>query len=56
MIKLGCVDVDSPIRINLYASTFENKDNIADIITEYNDDVKKAICVAKKARFVLWRV
>ena len=42
LIKLGCVDVDSPIRINLYASTFENKDNIADIITKYNDDVKKS--------------
>ena len=26
LIKLGCVDLDSPASVNLYASSFENKD------------------------------
>ena len=34
--KLGYVDLDSPSTINLYASTFENKDSIADGIEAYN--------------------
>lgn len=42
LIKLGCVDVDSPIKINLYASTFEDKDVIADKIAAYNDKVKES--------------
>ncbi len=42
LIKLGCVDLDSPKKINLYASTFEAKDAIADTITEYNGDVKES--------------
>ncbi len=33
---LGIVDYDSPSVINIYASTFEAKDKIADIIAEYN--------------------
>ena len=37
--KLGYVDLDSPSTINIYASTFENKDAIADAITHYNDTV-----------------
>ncbi len=41
LIKLGCVDVDSPTRINLYASTFEDKDEISNKISAYNDTVKK---------------
>jgi len=39
LIKLGCVDMDSPTAINLYASTFENKDAIKDAIAEYNESV-----------------
>jgi len=35
--KLGYVDLDNPSTINIYASTFENKDAIADAITRYND-------------------
>lgn len=35
--KLGNVDPDSPSCIYIYASTFENKDFIADAITAYND-------------------
>jgi len=39
LIKLGCVDMDSPASINLYASSFENKDVIKDVIAEYNENV-----------------
>ncbi len=34
---LGQVDLDSPRSIYIYASTFENKDLIADAISAYND-------------------
>lgn len=37
--KLGCVDLDSPASINLYASSFANKDVIEDAIAEYNEKV-----------------
>ena len=37
--KLGYVDLETPSTINLYASTFENKDKIADAIKAYNDSV-----------------
>jgi putative ABC transport system permease protein len=37
--ELGYVDLDCPSSINLYASTFENKDIIEDAITAYNDNV-----------------
>ncbi len=36
---LGYVDPDSPATVNLYASTFEEKDVIEDAIAEYNDSV-----------------
>lgn len=39
LIKLGCVDLDSPASVNLYASSFENKDVIKDAIAEYNEKV-----------------
>jgi Predicted permease./ABC transporter. len=39
LIRLGCVDMDSPTAINLYASSFENKDVIKDVIAEYNETV-----------------
>ncbi len=34
--SLGYVDIDSPFAISIYASTFENKDEISRIISEYN--------------------
>lgn len=34
---LGNVDYDKPSTINIYASTFADKDKIADIIAEYNE-------------------
>lgn len=37
--KLGYVDIEKPSRINIYASTFESKDVIADAITNYNETV-----------------
>lgn len=39
MSKLGYIDLDSPSSINLYASTFENKNVIEQVISDYNDDV-----------------
>lgn len=38
---LGCVDLDTPASINLYASSFENKDIITDAISSYNDSVSE---------------
>ena len=38
---LGNVSLDSPSAINLYCDTFENKDLIADLITEYNEGVEE---------------
>ncbi|MBR2044216.1 MAG: ABC transporter ATP-binding protein/permease [Clostridia bacterium] len=37
--KLGYIDLDSPSTINLYASSFENKDVIEEYISEYNNGV-----------------
>jgi len=37
--KLGYVDLESPSTINIYASTFEDKDAIAGAIDSYNDRV-----------------
>ena len=39
--KLGYVDLQSPSVINIYASTFEDKDAIADAIKAYNDSVSE---------------
>ena len=36
--KLGYVDKDSPSAINIYASSFENKDQISACIDDYNAD------------------
>jgi len=37
--KLGYVSLDNPSTINLYASSFENKDVIEEVIAEYNKSV-----------------
>ena len=39
--QLGYVDLDSPSIINIYASTFESKDAIAEAIEHYNDTVSE---------------
>ncbi len=36
---LGYVNLDSPSSVNMYASTFENKDVIEEIIADYNEGV-----------------
>lgn len=35
--KLGYVDLDKPTTMNIYATTFEAKETIEDLITEYNE-------------------
>lgn len=42
MKRLSAVDLDFPASINIYASTFEAKDEIANLITEYNSGVDEA--------------
>lgn len=37
--KLGCIDLETPASINIFASSFENKEIIEDAITAYNDSV-----------------
>lgn len=39
--KLGYFDLESPSTINIYASTFEDKDSIADAIQHYNESVEE---------------
>ncbi len=36
MLKLGYVNLDNPSAISIYASSFDNKDKIADCIEDYN--------------------
>lgn len=38
---MGYVDLDNPSTINLYASSFENKDVITDAIEDYNQSVEE---------------
>lgn len=40
MSLLGCIDLDNPSAINLYAATFESKDIIEDAINDYNKTVE----------------
>ena len=37
LTRLGYIDLDKPTTINLYASSFENKDVIEEVIAEYNE-------------------
>ena len=39
--KLGYVDLASPSAVNIYVSTFADKDAVAEIIEDYNDSVEK---------------
>ncbi len=39
LIALGYLDLESPSAINIYASSFENKDIITEAIAKYNDSV-----------------
>lgn len=39
LARFGYVDIEEPASMNLYASTFENKDIIEEAIADYNDGV-----------------
>lgn len=39
--QLGSVDLDDPSTINLFASSFENKEIIEDVIADYNESVEE---------------
>ena len=41
LINMGYVSLDSPSTINIYASSFENKDVITATIADYNEDVEE---------------
>ena len=41
LIALGCLDLDTPAAISLYAASFESKDVIEAAIEEYNKDVEE---------------
>ncbi len=46
LIKIGSLDLDSPASINIYASSFENKDVIVKAISDYNDSVGESKKIA----------
>ena len=41
LLDMGYVDLDSPAKMNIFASTFENKDIITDAIENYNSGVEE---------------
>ncbi len=41
LTELGYVNLDDPASINLYAATFEDKDVIESVISEYNESVEE---------------
>lgn len=41
MKEFGYVDIENPSTIAIYAETFENKDKISDLISNYNNSVDK---------------
>ena len=41
LVNLGCLDLDEPASINLFAATFESKDVIEAAIEEYNEGVEE---------------
>jgi putative ABC transport system permease protein len=46
LVIIGALDLDSPSAINLYASSFENKDVIVATIDSYNDSVDESKKIA----------
>ncbi|MBQ8687776.1 MAG: ABC transporter ATP-binding protein/permease [Ruminococcus sp.] len=41
LVEMGYLDLDEPSAINLYASSFENKDVIEEAIADYNEGVEE---------------
>ena len=46
LVQLGSLDENSPSSINIFVSSFENKDLIADAIDKYNDSVEESKRIA----------
>ncbi len=46
LVRIGSLDLDKPQTINLYASSFENKDIIVEAISDYNGSVDEAQRIA----------
>ncbi len=42
LVKIGSLDLDHPATVNLYASSFENRDIIIEAIDKYNEGVSEA--------------
>ena len=42
LVLFGCLDLDSPLAINIYAKSFEDKDVIVAAIDAYNKSVDEA--------------
>ena len=41
LVTLGCLDLEDPAVMNIFASSFENKDVIEAVISDYNDTVEE---------------
>ena len=39
LVTLGCLELSKPAKVNLYASSFDSKDVIEEVIAEYNEGV-----------------
>lgn len=46
LLQLGCLDENEPSTINIYVSSFENKDIIASVIKDYNKSVEESKKIA----------
>lgn len=46
LVKLGCLDEDSPSAINIYVASFEDKDLIIQAIDDYNNKVEESKQIA----------
>jgi putative ABC transport system permease protein len=42
LVAFGCLDLDSPMALHIYAKTFEDKDVIVSAIDAYNESVEEA--------------
>ena len=42
LIKLGCLDLESPASVNIYAASFADKDAVEAAIARYNEGVEEA--------------
>lgn len=46
LVKMGCLDIDSPSSISIYATSFKSKDVIEDEIARYNESVGESDKIA----------